>query len=73
MRLSGIIVGVLILTAGHMPTEPYSDRGVIAIAAAGVPSGGSQGVSGHPQRNSTIKGSPKPNATISGSQSRGKH
>jgi hypothetical protein len=72
MRLSGIIVSVLFLAAGHMLPGPYSGGDGIAIAAAAENSGGVQGVSGRPQKNGTVKGTPKPNASINGSQSRGK-
>lgn len=72
MRFAGLAVCALILAVGRVPPGPYSDDSVIALAAAVGKSGG-QGVSGHPQKNGTVKGSPKPNATISGSQSRSKH
>ena len=72
MRFASLAVGVLILAVGHVPSAPCPDDNVIAIAAA-AGKGTGQGVSGHPQKNGTVKGSPKPNATISGSQNRSKH
>jgi hypothetical protein len=72
MRLTGVIVGVLIVVASHGPQWPHADYSFVATAAAAGNTGG-QGVSGQPQKkNGTIKPPPKANPSISGSQTRPK-
>ncbi len=70
MRFVAIGAAVLFVTAGQVPSGPFTDY--IAVAAAAGTSG-AQGISGRPQKNGTVKGPPKANPSISGSQTRRKH